>query len=171
MRYPRWAGTVVLVVGGIGLTVVGLLALSQSIDASGELAALRSGDGVVVEGVVVDAVQQPGTVRAPIGQPRGHRYCPEYRFETEAGENEYLEADSGCSTDRDAIALGHRAVIVYDPDDPGVAYLAHGGSQVTGIGLGGIALVTGLAMLAGLTVGVVRRRGKPGRSRSRGPES
>jgi len=148
----------VLVTGGIGLTILGVLALGQSAGGSVELAALRSGDGVVVEGVVVDAVQQQGSVRAPIGQPRGHRYCPQYRFETPSGDIDFLEADSGCTTDRSTIELGHRADIVYDPDDTGVAYLADGGPQTTGFVLGGVALAGGAAILTTVAVGATRGR-------------
>jgi hypothetical protein len=158
VKYPRWAATTVLVIGGIGLTFVGVLALTQSIGDSSHRASLRAGDGVVVEGVVVDAVQQPGSVRAPIGQPRGHRYCPQYRFETPSGDIDFLEADSGCTTDRGAIELGHRADIVYDPDDTGVAYLADGGSEVGGMVLSGVALVGGAAILTALAVGAARGR-------------
>lgn len=138
--------------------VIGVLALSQS---SGQASAqwdLSNGDGVVVEGVVVEAIQQPGSTRAPIGQPRGHRYCPEYRFETPEGDVHFLEVSSGCASDPDEVDIGHRADVVYDPADPTEAYLTDGGT--VGFALGGGAFLAGSVIMVALAVGVMRKRSR-----------
>ena len=140
--------------------VIGVLALSQS---SGQASArweLGNGDGVVVEGVVVEAIQQPGSTRAPIGQPRGHRYCPEYRFETPGGDVHFLEVSSGCASDPDEVDIGHRADVVYDPADPTEAFLTDGGDTWVGFALGGGAFLAGSAIVVALAVGVVRKRSR-----------
>ncbi|WP_354025542.1 DUF3592 domain-containing protein [Conyzicola nivalis] len=112
-----------------------------------------------------EAIQQPGSTRAPIGQPRGHRYCPEYRFETTEGDVHFLEVSSGCASDPDEVDIGHHADIVYDPADPSVAYLTDGGNTWVGFALGGGAFFAGSALTVALAVGVVRKRSRP-KSRS-----
>ena len=162
MNIPPAARTPLLVFGAVALMIIGLLALSQSIGQASAQWGLSNGEGVVVEGVVVEAVQQPGSTRAPIGQPRGHRYCPEYRFETSEGDIHFLEVSSGCASDPDEVDIGHRADIIYDPADPTEAFLNDGGNVWVGFGLGGFAFLAGSAIIAALAVGGVRRRSTRG---------
>jgi hypothetical protein len=158
MTLPPAARTSLIVLCAVALMIIGLLALAQSIGQASARWALSDGDGIVVEGVVVEAIQQPGSTRAPIGQPRGHRYCPEYRFETPEGDVHFLEVGTGCASDADEVDIGHRADIIYDPADPADAFLDDGGDVWVGFALGGLAFLAGSAIVAALAVGVVRRR-------------
>jgi hypothetical protein len=158
MNIPSAARTPLIVLCAAALIIIGLLALSQSIGQASAQWGLSNGDGVVVEGEVVKAIQQPGSTRAPIGQPRGHDYCPEYRFETPEGDVHFLEVSSGCASDPEKVGIGHRAAIIYDPADPTEAFLTDGGNTWVGFALGGGAFLAGSAIVAALVVGVVRKR-------------
>jgi len=164
-RGQRRARTPLLIFGALALIFVGVFATVNLAGRASDVSELQNGRGVVVEGTVVDTIQQAGSRRGVgIGTPRIYRYCPEYRFETLDGDIYRMESNQDCSEDADEPPLGSHAEIIYDPRDPTISHLNNTTGFAGAIVLGGGPLLVGVAMIGFyIWIKLPARRGKRGR--------
>jgi hypothetical protein len=163
MQVPSGARKPLLILAGVALLIIGGLALAQTVGSATSISTLRNGSGVVVEGTVVDVVQQPGGSGS--GPNRRYTFCPEYRFETAAGDVETFEVSSGCSQDASDFPIDSTAEIIYDESDPSVAFVNESTNPVMGIVLSSAALAGGLGILIVEVRGIVRSKNRRARRR------
>jgi hypothetical protein len=154
---PPWVARSVLIFGGLALLLVGILPLQHTLNGSAELAELRDGRGVVVEGVITDVSTEPSSSPRGFSWERADEYCPRYQFETPEGLRYYFEPPA-CSRDASDVPIGGTAEIIYDPRDTDIAYLnsERASSPLPMLAVSAVGILLGLAILAWQIVPWVR---------------